>query len=119
MTLNQLSWIVFSNTEEDDTNVKTFIQVAQDQISPKSTTTEAEVTPTASIAGRVGRRGARLNTKLKAQSTVRDIGGDDLMIENFWDRNFTEEEVTWAKFEECFKKDYEAQLGGELKPKRQ
>lgn len=60
------------------------------------------------------RRGGRLNTKLRAQTTVRDVGGEELTIDTFWDRNFGEEdEVAWFKFQQGFLKDYEAQLTGE------
>ncbi len=111
MTLNQLQWVVFEIKEEDDLNVKSLIQHIQEAAATK--TEEAAATPT-TTAGRVSRRGARLNTKLRAQSTVKDIGGEELMIDNFWDRNFaSEDEVTWDRFEECFRKDYEAQLSSE------
>ena len=59
------------------------------------------------------RRGGRLNTKLRAQTTVKELGGEELTIDTFWDRNFAEEEeVMWFKFQQGFLKDYEAQLSG-------
>ena len=58
------------------------------------------------------RRGGRLNTKLRAQTTIKDIGVEE-NIDTFWDRNFPEEdEVPWYKFQQGFLKDYEAQLTG-------
>ena len=103
-----VSWSLFESKEEDDKNVLTLLEKIQASI----TTKPEQETPEVPV-GTLGRRGARLNTKLKAQSTARDIGGDNLMIENFWDRNFeSAEEVPWTKFEEAFKKDYESQLSG-------
>ena len=59
------------------------------------------------------RRGGRLNTKLRAQTTVGEAG-EEQTLTTFWDRNFPEEdEVQWYKFQQAFLKDYEAQLSGE------
>ncbi len=71
-----------------------------------------EASVTTSVPGKV-----RLNTKLRAQSTLRDIGGDELQhISTFWDRNFPDEDtVIWFKFQQAFLTDYESQLtGGEV-----
>ena len=55
-----------------------------------------------------------MNTKLRAQSTLKDLGGEETTIDTFWDRNFRDEdEVAWYKFQQAFLKDYEAQLTGE------
>ena len=112
MTLNQLRWSVFDDEDKQDLYIKTFIQLIQEQVAPK--TSPETSFDEASVPVLISRRGGRLNTKLKAQSTIRDIG-DDLQIENFWDRNFpSDEEVAWYKFQKCFLNDYETQLAGEL-----
>lgn len=115
MTLYQIQWSVFDDKEKQDMLIKTFIQLVQDQVSPKQSPEEESLAgPSKDISVLITKRGGRLNTKLRAQTTVRDIGGEDLHIDNFWDRNFpTDSEVPWYKFQKCFLEDYEAQLAGE------
>ncbi len=57
---------------------------------------------------------ARLNTKLRAQSTVKDFGGtEEQHINTFWERNFPDDDtVPWFKFQQAFLSDYQAQLSG-------
>ena len=80
--------------------------------------TQERVSPAPELASvdrsrTIVRRGGRLNTKLRAQTTVKELGGEELTIDTFWDRNFAEEdEVMWFKFQQGFLKDYEAQLSG-------
>ena len=113
MTLNQLQWSVFDDKEKQDMYLKTFIQLIQDHLSNKSHA-EDSIGDDYYSSAFITRRGGRLNTKLRSQSTIRDIGGEDLQIMNFWDRNFpNEEEVPWFKFQKCFLNDYEIQLAGE------
>jgi len=107
MTLKLVDWTIFKSKDQESEDVKYLVEKIQKVCQPA----ETPAAPTAQVG--ISRRGARLNTKLKAQSTVKDIGGDNLMIENFWDRNFeSAEEVPWSKFEEAFKKDYDSQLSG-------
>ena len=59
---------------------------------------------------RTRRGGVRLNTKLRAQSTLTE---EDVVVDTFWERNFpTDDEVPWFRFQQAFLTDYEAQLSG-------
>ncbi|XP_064391997.1 uncharacterized protein LOC135339690 isoform X2 [Halichondria panicea] len=117
LTLDSLRWVIFD--KDEDTISKQFVQLVQEQLNPKERTrspapVEASVTPSTSVPGKV-----RLNTKLRAQSTLREIGGEELQqINTFWDRNFSDEDtVPWFKFQQAFLTDYESQLSGLLDEK--
>lgn len=101
MTLHQLLWTIF----DVDPQVEGFIQKIQEKLS------EAEETAVTSSV--FTRRGGRLNTKLRTQTTLQDIsiGTEQSRIGSFWDRNFeSDDEVPWYKFQKCFLDDYETQL---------
>lgn len=99
MTLHQLEWAIF----DIDPQVGSFIEKIKKQLSAETNVETSVVITT--------KRGGRLNTKLRQQTTVQEIsvGAND----SFWDRNFqSDDEVAWYKFQKCFLDDYESQLSG-------
>lgn len=102
MTLHQLEWTVF---DVDPQQTESFVAKIREGV-----TSPAESPPPRD--GTYSRRGGRLNTKLRQQSTMQDIGtGAGGQLNTFWDRNFqSEAEVPWYKFQKSFLDNYEAQL---------
>ena len=111
MTLNQTEWKIFD--EDPKTHMEGFCTQVQQQM---TVVEEASVNPMVSVeSALIKRRGGRLNTKLRQQSTVQDfsLGEQVEQIHNFWERNFPdEEEVAWYKFQKAFLDDYESKLSG-------
>ncbi len=108
MTLHQIDWNII--TENSEEALSALIEKAKEQI---SVPTEGPGSPLGSIdtSALIVRRGGRLNTKLRQQTTVSNFGDQ---INGFWDRNFNEDlEVPWYKFQKCFLDDYETQLSSE------
>ena len=109
MTLHQLKWTVFDEDTSD--KLESFTKEIQEQASQA----EPAADPVASLdSALMKRRGGRLNTKLRQQSTVQNFGTtEQTHINTFWERNFAEEEeVAWYKFQRAFLDDYEADLKG-------
>lgn len=97
MTLDQLQWTIF----DVDPQIDGFIAKVQEKLSEEQAGVETSAIFT--------KRGGRLNTKLRQQSTLQEISVDP--GNSFWDRNFqSEDEVPWYKFQKCFLDDYESQL---------
>lgn len=106
ITLNQIQWTIFDAEGDDfDMQVKAFIQVIQGEVNQQPLP-EDSITDNSAL---MKKRGGRLNTKLRQQSTLQDLGVEQ--IDTFWDRNFkSDDEVPWYKFQKCFLEDYEAKL---------
>lgn len=107
MTLNQVTWKIF------DVDPKAQIKAFAQDIKDKASQADSEA-PAASIDAAPYRK-RRLNTKLRQQSTMQDLGtSEQTHINTFWERNFTtDEEVPWYKFQTKFLEDYESKLSGE------
>lgn len=111
MTLHQIHWTIFDVDPAPQTEA--FVKKIQDHMSPGAPTTS--VTSSIDTSALIKRRGGRLNTKLKQQSTLGGLGvsTSPTQIDTFWDRNFpSDNEVAWYKFQTCFLSDYETQLSG-------
>lgn len=111
MTLHQLQWTIFDVDPAPQT--ESFVKKIKDHMSPEAPTTS--VTSSIDTSALIMKRGGRLNTKLKQQSTLGGLGTSTspTQINNFWDRNFpSDSEVPWYKFQKCFLSDYETKLSG-------
>lgn len=110
LTLQGLAWTTFANAEERETVGRGFVQLVQENLS-KPVHETADVVLTTSLTSAPTKK-ARINTKLRQQTTVRDEQHEG-PLNTFWDRNFpTDDEVPWFKFQQAFLTDYEAQLSG-------
>ena len=115
MTLNQIEWIIFD--VDPAPQLEEYVTKLQ-RLATASSDGEVPTSPTASIdqSTIIKRRGGRLNTKLRAQTTVQEFGSDMQHVDTFWERNFqSEDEVPWYKFQKSFLDDYETQLSSMLK----
>ncbi len=118
MTLYQTKWVIFD--VDPQPQLEDYISEVQGMVTP-SGEGEALTSPMASIdqSSLIKRRGGRLNTKLRTQTTMQEFGmGNQEQINNFWERSFHEDdEVPWYKFQKCFLDNYEAQLSSTFQGK--
>ena len=81
--------------------------------SPLHQATLETVTVSEVSGGGIGRRRARINTKLLSQGSGSFEETVDTTKDSFFDRNFPgETEVPWFKFQQAFLSNYETQLTG-------
>lgn len=121
LTLQSLHWSVLQSGSDGDPHKLTeFVELIQAQLTNPTVVEQVEVVQT-SVVGSAAphhstRRGGRLNTKLRAQSTALDMGETketEFSGTNFWERNFPDlEDVAWFRFQQAFLTDYESKLAG-------
>lgn len=108
MTLHQLAWTIF------DVDPKSQIEGFVAKIKEAASSEPETASIPQETSGTYTRRGGRLNTKLRQQTTLQDLGkgnSDGNSDESFWDRHFqSESEIPWYKFQQCFLEDYESRL---------
>lgn len=111
MTLHQLGWKVFD--VDPKSQIEGFVQEIEEQTAQAET--ESINPATSPDSALIKRRGGRLNTKLRQQTTVQEFATtDQTHIGTFWERNFSgEAEVPWYKFQKGFLEDYESKLAGD------
>lgn len=109
MTLYQAKWCIFD--VDPKPQLVDYVKEVKGMVS--SGEEEAPASPTTSIdqSSLIKKRGGRLNTKLRAQTTVQEFGATTEHIDTFWERNFkSDDEVAWFKFQQAFLNDFESQL---------
>ena len=106
MTLYQLTWTIF------DVDPKSQIEGFVVKIKEAASSEPETASIPQETSGTFTRRGGRLNTKLRQQATLQDLGKGN-SDDNFWDQHFqSESEIPWYKFQQCFLEDYESHLSG-------